>query len=180
MRWLVLALAFVVTPCVAPAYALEMLSVGAQGRIGEGRVLGETSPESFHEYDVITGWRMPWEYPVPYGLSIGPRLFASLGVFEGPDKTAAVASVIPVLALGTLNRRITVDAGAGLAVLSAHRYGQQDFGGYVQFALTVGAEVPLYKRMGVGYRFMHYSDAGLYSDHTVGADLHMLGLIYHF
>jgi hypothetical protein len=40
--------------------------------------------------------------------------------------------------------------------------------------------VPLYDRFGIGYRFMHYSDAGAYGANTIGADFHMVELKYRF
>ena len=108
------------------------------------------------------------------------RLLASAGVLQGAGKTALVTSLIPVLAIGTQDRRFTVDLGAGFALLSRHRYAQQDFGGPLQSALTLGVGVPLYRRVGVGYRFLHYSDGGAYGEHTIGADFHMIELIYRF
>jgi Lipid A 3-O-deacylase (PagL) len=71
-----------------------------------------------------------------------------------------VVSLIPLLVIGSQDKRFTLDMGAGGAVLSRHHFGTQDFGGYFQFALTAGVGVPLYKRVGVGYRFLHYSDGG--------------------
>jgi hypothetical protein len=56
----------------------------------------------------------------------------------------------------------------------------QDFGGPLQFALTLGIEVPLYGHAAAGYRFMHYSDAGFYAPGTIGADMHMVELLYRF
>lgn len=111
---------------------------------------------------------------------VGARLLASAGVLRGAGKTALVASNIPVLAFGRQDGRFTVDLGAGLALLSEHRYAQQDFGGPLQFALTFGVGVPLYQRVGVGYRFLHYSDAGAHGSDTIGADFHMVELIYRF
>jgi hypothetical protein len=73
-----------------------------------------------------------------------------------------------------------LDAGAGGALLSRHRFGTQDFGGSFQFALTMGAGVPLYERLGLGYRYLHYSDAGIHGSHTTGADIHMVELTYRF
>ena len=111
---------------------------------------------------------------------MGTRLLTSAGVLSGADKTALVVSVIPVLALGSQDGQFTLDLGAGLALLSKHHFAQQDFGGNLQFALTFGVGVPLYRRVGVGYRFMHYSDAGLYGPDTIGVDFHMVELIYRF
>jgi hypothetical protein len=158
----------------------DLLSASVQARIGERTVLGQDSPESFKEYDLRASLRTRWERPLAGGLSVGMRWLASVGAFEGVGQWAAVASLVPVLALGTDDRRFTLDGGIGLALLSKHHFGQQDLGGPLQFALTAGLEGPVYRRIGLGYRFMHYSDAGAWGPHTIGADLHMAGLTYRF
>ncbi|HSW23938.1 MAG TPA: acyloxyacyl hydrolase, partial [Burkholderiaceae bacterium] len=96
------------------------------------------------------------------------------------DQTGLVVSAIPVLAFARQDGRFTLDFGAGLALLGKSAYARQDFGGALQFALTLGFSVPLYKQMGVGYRFMHYSDGGAYGSEPTGADFHMIELIYRF
>jgi primosomal replication protein N len=159
---------------------LELLSVGVRARVGEKNVLGKEQPESFREYDVVASIQLPWKGQSPSGWEVGARLLTSVGVLQGAGKTALVASVIPVLALGRQDGRLTVDLGAGLALLSKHRYAQQDYGGPLQFALTFGVGVPLYQRVGLGYRYLHYSDAGAYGPYTIGADFHMIELIYRF
>jgi len=166
--------------CPGPAAAYELLSVAVQARIGERTVLGEQSPESFLAYDLRTSWRTPLEHRFASGMTVGAWGLASLGIFEGPDNTAVAASAIPLLAVATDDARFNLDAGIGLALLSEHRFADQDFGGPLQFALTLGLEAPLFGRVGLSYRFMHYSDASLYGAHTIGADLHMAGLSYRF
>lgn len=180
LKALAVALAFMGAPIGSGASDYELMSASAQARIGETTVLGQKSPDSFAEYDVRASWRTPWEHHFLSRLSVGARWLTSVGAFEGSGKTGAVASVIPVLALGTRDGRFTLDGGLGLGLLSRYRYENQDFGGHLQFALTAGLETPLYRRLGVGYRFMHYSDAGSYGPDTVGADLHMAGLTYRF
>lgn len=170
----------VLAPWPSRAGDLDLLSVGVRARVGEKRVLGKEQKESFHEYDVVASMRLPWEGYSASGWGAGTRLLASAGVLEGAGKTALVVSALPVLAFGSQDGRFTADLGAGLALLSKHRYGEQDFGGPLQFALTFGVGVPLYRRVGVGYRFLHYSDAGAYGPDTIGADFHMLELIYRF
>ncbi len=170
----------VLAPWPSCAADLQLLSVGVRARVGEKRVLGEEQLESFREYDVVASIRFPWEGYSPSGWGVSTRLLAGAGVLEGADKTALVVSVIPVLAFGSQDGRFTVDLGAGLTLLSKHRYAQQDFGGPLQFALTFGVGVPLYQRVGVGYRFLHYSDAGAYGPDTIGADFHMVELVYRF
>jgi hypothetical protein len=91
-----------------------------------------------------------------------------------------VVSGVPLLAFGSRDGRFSADLGGGLALISERQFAQQDFGGHLQFALTFGFAVPLYRQVGVGYRFMHYSDAGAYGTDTIGADFHMVELTYRF
>ncbi|WP_083235907.1 acyloxyacyl hydrolase [Halomonas caseinilytica] len=45
---------------------------------------------------------------------------------------------------------------------------------------ALGVRVPLYRRLGVGYRFLHYSDAGANGPDTTGADFHMIEFRYRY
>jgi hypothetical protein len=159
---------------------LSLLSVSIRARFSSIDVLGGVATEEFKEYDVAANFRLPWAWYSPSGWGVGMRLMASAGALYGDGDTALVVSLIPLVALGSQDGRFTFDMGAGGALLSRHHFGTQDFGGNFQFALTVGVGVPLFERLGVGYRFLHYSDAGIYGPNNTGADLHMLELIYRF
>ncbi len=164
----------------AATAGLDPLSVGVRARVGEKRVLGQVAPESFDAYDLVATFRLPWQRHHPSGWGTGTRLITSAGVMQGVGKTALVVSAIPVVTFGSQDGRFTLDLGAGLALISEHRFANQDFGGALQAALTFGVAVPLYRRTGIGYRFQHYSDAGAYGSHTIGADFHMLEFTYRF
>jgi hypothetical protein len=175
----------ILIPCTltsTPGHALDLdlMSVSARARVGEKRVLGKVAPESFREYDVAATLRLPWQYYTQSGWGVGLRLMASGGILQGANKTALVVSAIPLLAIGSEDGRFTADIGAGLALISEHRFAQQDFGGPLQGALTLGVTVPLYRRVGVGYRFMHYSDWGAYGPSSIGVDFHMVEFSYRF
>jgi len=165
-----------------PAFAddLRVLSVGVRARISGTNVLGDVPPEEFWETDAVVSVALPWQRYSESGWGAGTRLMLSAGAFRGAGESALVVSLIPVLALGSQDGRFTLDLGAGGALLSKHEFGTQNFGGPFQFALTLGAGVPLYQRLGLGYRFLHYSDASIYGNHTTGADLHMIELAYRF
>lgn len=167
-------------PDVSRAADLDLLSIGARARVGEKRVLGQEAPESFREYDAVATLRLPWQKYSASGWGIGTRLMTSAGILEGANKTALVVSAIPLIALGSEDGRFTLDFGAGLTLISEHRFAQQDFGGPLQGALTFGVSVPLYQRMGVGYRFMHYSDWGAYGPSSIGVDFHMVEFSWRF
>lgn len=143
-------------------------------------VLGKDTTESFDAYDMSANFKLPWKNYSTSGWGMGTRLMASAGMLHGSGKNALVVSFIPELTLGSIDSRYTLDFGIGGALLSRHSFGTQDFGGPFQFALTSGISIPLYQNLKLGYRFMHYSDAGINGPDTTGADLHMLELIYGF
>jgi hypothetical protein len=157
-----------------------LLSVSIRARFSGTDVIGDVASEEFWEYDVAANFKLPWAWYSQSGWGGGTRLMTSIGALYGSGETALVVSFIPLVALGSKDGRFTLDLGAGGALFSRQRFGTQDYGGLFQFALTAGVGVPLYKRLGVGYRYLHYSDAGIYGPHTTGADFHMLELIYRF
>ncbi len=177
--WLALVCpAGLLAPAPSRADGLSVLSVGLRARIGEKNILGEPQPESFKAYDVVADIRSPWGWYSRSGWGLGFRLLGSVGALHAVGSTALVASAIPIVALGRQDGRFTLDAGAGVGLLSRQQFGVQDLGGPAQFALTVGLGVPLYRRIGVGYRYLHYSDASFYGPHNTGVDFHMLELTY--
>jgi hypothetical protein len=163
-----------------PSYSeeLSLLSFGVRARMSERTVLGEDAPEDFEEYDVSANFRLPWKSHSPSDWGVGTRLMASAGYLRGAGDSALVVSLIPLLTLESADGRFVLDMGAGGALLSRHRFGTQDFGGAFQFALTLGVSVPIYEKLGLGYRFLHYSDAAIHGSDTTGADFHMLEFTY--
>ena len=177
---LCILLALCIFPWPSCAEDLRLLSVSMRAHVAGGNVLGDESPEEFEEFDAAATFRLPWERYSESGWGAGTRLMVSAGAIRGAGETALVVSLIPLLALGSQDGRFTLDFGIGGALLSKHRFGTQDFGGPFQFALTLGVNVPLYERLGVGYRFLHYSDASINGSDTTGADLHMIEFTYRF
>jgi hypothetical protein len=170
----------VLAPVPSRAFDVDLVSAGIRARVSSNDVLGKDQPEAFREYDAWVAVRLPWKAYAESDWGVGTRLLASAGYLEAAGSSALVVSALPVVAFGTRDGRFTLDLGAGLAVLSQARFGQADFGGSVQGALTAGVSIPIYQQFGVGYRYMHYSDWGAYGPNTVGADLHMVELIYRF
>ena len=104
----------------------------------------------------------------------------SAGLLHGAGKDAFVLSAVPEFTFGSKDGKYILDFGVGGALISRNRFGIQDFGGTFQFAITAGVTVPLWDNLGIGYRFMHYSDAGLWGSNTTGADFHMIELNHRF
>lgn len=167
-------------PWPGRAEHLRLLSIGVRGSVSGADVLGDVASEKFDAYDAVVSLVLPWERYSASGWGVGTRLLAGAGALRGAGDTALIVSLVPVLVLGSLDGRFSLDLGVGGALLSRHRFGAQDFGGPFQFALTLGARFPIYSRLGLGYRFQHYSDAGINGSDTTGADLHMVELTYLF
>ncbi|MEQ6890274.1 acyloxyacyl hydrolase [Halomonas sp. CS7] len=166
----------------APSEAADpsLQSLAIRARVSERTLLGEEAPEDFEAYDLSANVALPWQRYTASGWGIGSRMTASAGLLRGSGKEALVVSLIPGLTLGSDDGRFTLDMGAGAALFSRHRFGTQDYGGPFQFALTLGVGVPLYERLGLGYRFLHYSDAAVNGSDTTGADFHMIEFRYRF
>lgn len=165
---------FLLAPNLSYSEDLRLQSLSMRVRLSEKTLLGKDAPEDFEEYDVSANFELPWKSYSTSGWGMGTRLMGSTGILRGAGKNALVVSLIPELTLGSEDGRFTLDLGAGGALFSRHRFGTQDYGGPFQFALTFGVGVPLYNSLGLGYRFLHYSDAGVNGSDTTGADFHMI------
>jgi len=159
---------------------MRLLNLSFRARFSGATTLGEQQPEEFEEYDLAATFGLPWQSYSSTGWGVGTQLMASAGIMRNGGDTGLVVSLIPMVALGSEDRRFFLDGGAGVALLSKYQFGTQDYGGPFQFALTAGAGFPIYKRLGLGYRFLHYSDAGLDGPDTIGADFHMVEFRYSF
>ncbi len=173
-------LSCLLAPGVNHSGEIGLQSLSLRANLSSATTLGAPQPEEFEEYDLAVNVSLPWQYDFVSGWRLGSRLMGSAGILRGGGEDGAVVSFIPELTIGSADERFLIDIGAGAALLSKSRFGTQDFGGPFQFALTVGVAVPIYKQWGVGYRFLHYSDAGINGSNTVGVDNHMLEIYYRF
>lgn len=158
----------------------HLLSIGFRARFSSLDIIGSKAPEEFQEYDLSASFRLPWEKYSQSGWGLGTRLMTSIGALHAAGVTGLVVSLIPLVTYGRQDGKYIIDMGIGAALFSQRTFGEQDYGGAFQFALTAGASIPLFKGLGIGYRYQHYSDAGIYGPESTGADFHMLELIYRF
>lgn len=168
----------VATP-VRPA-SLELLSVSIRARFGERSIIGAQQSEQFKEYDAMATMGLPWQWHPTSKWTLGTRLMASGGMISGGGNTALITSLVPALSFGRRDGLFSADGGAGVGLMSSHRFGIQNFGGALQFALTLGIGTRLTRHFRMGYRYLHYSDAAIHGKYTTGADFHMAELSYWF
>jgi len=163
------------------AKPMGLLSVSPRYGIGGDSPLGEEQKESFQLYDIAAVVRLPWGWwrrASAWGLET--RLIASVGELTGAKTSSLMATLVPALAVSNRSGSVSIDVGLGPGFFSNHRFGAQDFGGSVQIVGTAGVGFDPLPGFHAGYRFQHFSDAGIYGSTSLGADMHLFEFGYRF
>ena len=159
--------------------ALESFQL--RGGFSGGSPLGEEQTEKFYQGDAALTARLPWEHELGSDWILRTRALGSAGLLKGGQATSGVFTIVPVdVAFGRKDGLVTIDMGAGGALLTRHTFGPQDFGGLFQFVWTFGLTSRFAGPFGAGYHFQHYSDATIYGSHSRGTDLHLFEVMYWF
>ena len=169
-----------VTPAPSGAEDVRLTSAGVRGGLTGVTIIGDDEIEDFQRYDVFADIGLPWSWFSQSPMVLDTSLMMSAGALTGGGDVGLVGTLTPLLILRTQDRRFSADFGVGGAVISRHEFGDQEWGGPFQIAITWGFRFPLYRAWRAGYRYQHLSDADIYGDPSRGADFHMLELIYRF
>ena len=159
---------------------LEILSVGFRG--GLNLVPGGIPPgedEDFQLFDVMTIVGFPGSWEWPSGWEVRYRWYASAGVIKSSGDKGFISTFGPGLAMTKWDWNVTLDLGTGVVYVSDETFGSQDFGGPAQILGHGGINYHFSKHIMGGWRFQHFSDAGLYGENR-GVDLHILEVHYRF
>ena len=161
---------------------MTLLSIGPRyGFSLNEPLLGKRQTETFNLVDVAATFRLPWSWPLGQSpWSVETRLITSAGALSAAGTTGFIATVQPDVALTGWNDFVSIDAGVGLAFLSREQYGSQDFGGPVQLGLTMALQIHPISHAYAGFRFQHFSDAGMYGSDSLGIDLYLIEVGYRF
>jgi hypothetical protein len=161
---------------------MTLLSIGPRyGFSLNEPLLGKRQTETFNLVDVAATFRLPWSWPLGQSpWSVETRLITSAGALSAAGETGFIATVQPNVALTGWKDFVSIDAGVGLAFLSREQYGSQDFGGPVQLGLTMALQIHPISHAYAGFRFQHFSDAGMYGSDSLGIDLYLIEVGYRF
>jgi len=159
-----------------PGSADEMGWVAVGFRAGLSATDGN---EDFEQYELFGTYGLPWSWGLTDDSFVGTRICLSAGALRGGGETGLIGSAGPAVVVSMFNGRILLDGGISAALLSEHQFGQENFGGPIQFVSHVGIGFKLGANLGVGYRFQHMSNASIYNRNP-GLELHMLELGYFF
>lgn len=103
----------------------------------------------------------------------------SAGWLGGRGEDGVVGRLGPMLSLGHARVPVELLSGVSPTILSRQKFGNRDFGAPLQFASHAGLLAKLGRRVTVGYRFQHTSNASLHR-HNPGLNLHVFTIDYHF
>jgi len=172
--WLILLLLSIFSPQAGSAEETDWIAVGFQAGLS-----ATDSNEDFEQYEVFATYGLPWSWGLTPGWFVSTRIHLSAGALRGGGETGFIGSVGPSIALSMVHGLILLSGGISAALLSEHQFGQENFGGPIQFVSHVGISFKLDANLGVGYRFQHMSNASIYNRNP-GLELHVLELSYLF
>jgi hypothetical protein len=173
--WLILLLLLgIFSPQPGSANETDWIAVGL--RAGLSTTDGN---EDFKQYELFATYELPWSWELTPGWFLSTRIKLSAGALRGGGETGFIGSAGPSITLSMVQGLILLDGGISAALLSEHKFGQENFGGPIQFVSHVGISFKLSANLGVGYRFQHMSNASIYNRNP-GLELHMLELSYFF
>ncbi len=159
---------------ISPAWS-QGKELGLRAGISDAR-----SDQDFREFELFGTLGLPWGAGQDGDWRLGSRLNASLGLlWEEESKAGLIVALGPGLNLESPGGGWQVEAGIGPALLSRHDFGEEDFGGVLQFISHAALRWRPCACCSLGYRVQHMSNAGLYRSNP-GLNLHMLQFALHF
>jgi hypothetical protein len=158
----------------AQAGGLSLESVGAR----TGFSVRERNTR-FYQSEAFADFNLPWHWDLGSEWHLQTRLDLSAGWLTGGGDDAFVGTVGPSLVLGREEFPLLLVSGISPTVLSREEVGPLDFGDVLQFTTHIGITWQVGKRVTLGYRFQHMSNANI-SDSNPGLNLHSFAVGYRF
>ncbi len=161
------------------AYRLE--EIGIRGGFNmEYIAIPPTEKEDFEQFDVFGAISLPKHYSYDSGWEIRFRMNGSLGVLRGDGDLGFIGTVSPGIVFWYPDWNISINGGPGFAYVSREKYGEQDLGGPIQIVGQGGLTYYVTEHVGIGWRFHHISDAGIWGSDNRGVDVNLFELSYKF
>ena len=169
---LILMVLWINFPSGISAFNLKVL--GVRGGISDHR-----NQDTFYQYEGFLTGTLPWTWQIVSDWQLGTMLEANAGVLRGDGRSAFVGSTGPGISISGFGDIIEIPMGVNLTFISEDTFGDDDFGGPIQFTSHIGLNINFTRRLMIGYRLQHMSNAGLYNSNP-GVNIHMLGFGYRF
>ena len=173
---LLLAIFCVLTvPVTTLAETTPAMEIGLRGGFDSN---SSNADEHYDAVELYFFRGLPWGARLIGNTTLSTRFDLGATYLEGGDDEGAMLAAGVDLVLGFWDDSLELEAGFRPTWMFDHEYGEDDFGGGMQFSSHAGLTVN-WHRAALSYRYQHTSNAGIY-DENPGLDLHMVGLGYRF
>jgi hypothetical protein len=165
-----------------PLFPLQALS-GSAGDMQIGLRGGTENSKSnldedYHAVEVYLLRPLPWSLRLAKQAALSSRFdFGATYLAGGGEKSGMLAAGAD-LVLGLWDGGGEFEIGFRPTWLFDHTYGDDNFGGGMQFTSHAGLAIS-WQCLVFNYRLQHTSNAGIYENNP-GLNLHMVGLGYRF
>lgn len=123
-------------------------------------------------YELYYLRHLPWIFYNNELFKINTNLNISGGLIRQDDDSDYFGTFSSNLVLTSINNKASADIGGGIALISDDRVGEHNFGGTFQFNFNWGISYnKIFKNLGIGYRFYHLSDAGIFDGRGLNRNL---------
>ncbi|MCA9472180.1 MAG: acyloxyacyl hydrolase [Nitrospirales bacterium] len=160
---------------------LPLEVIGIQGGFNAKYVaIPPTEKEDFQHIALFGAIGFPKRYNYDSGWEIRFRMNGSMGVLRGAGELGFIATIVPGIVFWYPKWNISINGGPGVAFVSREKYGEQDLGGPIQIVGQGGLTYYVTDHIGLGWRFHHISDAGIWGSDNRGVDVNLFELTYKF
>lgn len=170
---MVLLYVFISSSCLSAA-TLANLEIGLRG----GTDGSQNLEQSYVAAEMYLLKKLPWNKNFSDHVSLSSRLDMGFTLLDASDEQGFMLAIGADMVFGFWNGSTEVEVGFRPTWLPDHEYGEDDFGGGLQFTSHVGLTFN-WQPVVINYRFQHTSNAGIY-DNNPGLNLHMFGIGYRF
>jgi hypothetical protein len=133
----------------------------------------------FEQVEAFGRWKLPWHWGIYSQCYLRPDLDISAGSLWNENGAGFVGTLGPVLEVHFGKFPVELEGGSSPTLLSRNNFGRLDFGDRFQFTSHIGIQWEITKRVTVGWRYQHMSDAGI-AEPNPGLNLEMFSASYSF
>ena len=162
-------------PLQAKTVSANEMQIGLRGGCDKEK-------NNLHEHYAAAELYILKEFPRKVSLgeqaALSGRFDLGATYLKGSDDRGGMLAAGGDLVLGLWQGHLEFEIGFRPTWMFRHTYGEDNFGGGLQFTSHAGLAISLHNLV-LNYRLQHTSNAGLYEDNP-GLNLHMIGLGYRF
>jgi hypothetical protein len=171
-----LGLTWAVTSLLA---ATEPEPSPAGGWAQSGLRVGISETRHVRHSEAFADWQLPWSFSLGRGFNFHSYVSGALGWMGDDYDDTVIGSLGPAFRFTYQGLPLALVGGSAPTFLGRNHLGERNLGCAFQFTSHVGVALQLARRVELGYRLQHISNAGL-GDDNPGLNSHAVSLAWRF